>query len=175
MGASVIMAQENIVCTRKVSEIRTPIREISTRARELKGAGMKVYPLNIGDPNKFDFETPAYLQQALKGASGAGWYSDSEGHSDLLKAISDWVNLRYGTGLKPTDFIVTTGISEGVEFLMKLFLDPGDECLLPGPGFPQYEDHAKFYGGNPVFYKCDEANGWQPDLDDIRSKPYFIL
>lgn len=163
------MAKE-IRCTKRVSEIITPIREISTLARELDAKGMKTYPLNIGDPNKFDFTIPQYILDAMDEAKKAGWYSDSEGEPALLKAISDWVNARYGTNFKHTDFIATTGISEGVNFLMDLFIEPGDEALLPGPGFPQYNDLVRLRNGKPVTYKCNEETGWQPDMEDIRKK-----
>ncbi len=164
------MVNPGIRCTKRVSEIRAPIREISTRARELKEKGMKIYPLNIGDPNKFDFETPAHIRQALCDANGAGYYSESEGDPELLKVIASWVNHRHGLGIKLADFLMTSGISEGINFLMDLLLEPGDEALLPGPGFPQYNDSARLRGGTPVVYECDEANGWQPNLDDLRSK-----
>lgn len=187
------MAEKGIRCTKRVSEIKAPIREISTKARELKEKGMKIHPLNIGDPNKFDFEVPGHIRTALDEGSEAGWYSDSEGDPELLKAISEWINGKYGTHLKPTDVVVTTGISEGVSWLMDLFLEqkprvdakrwyggavnsileimaPEDEVLLPGPCFPQYVDAAKLRGGKPVFYKCDEENNWQPDMADVRSK-----
>ncbi len=157
-------------CTERVSCIQAPIRKISTMARELKEKGVRIYPLNIGDPNKFDFETPAYLQQALKDSSGAGWYSESEGDSELVKSISDWINGKYNANITPSDVVVTSGISEGVSWLMEMFLEPGDDILVPDPGFPQYFDAARLRGGNPVSYRCDEENCWQPDTEDIRNK-----
>ncbi len=159
-----------IRCTKRVSGIKTPIREISTRARELKAAGMKIYPLNIGDPMRFDHKIPGHVRQALCDASVCGFYSDSEGDPKLLESISNWVNRTYGKNLGTDRFIATTGITEGVYWLMDLFLENGDNALLPGPGFPQYNDAAKLRGGKPVVYRCDEETGWQPDLDDVRKK-----
>jgi alanine-synthesizing transaminase len=49
-------------------------------------------------------------------------------------------------------------------------LDDGDELLLPSPDYPLWTAAASLSGGTPVHYRCDEANGWMPDLDDIRAK-----
>ncbi len=49
-------------------------------------------------------------------------------------------------------------------------LDNGDELLLPSPDYPLWTAAASLSGGTPVHYLCDEANGWMPDLDDIRAK-----
>jgi alanine-synthesizing transaminase len=53
---------------------------------------------------------------------------------------------------------------------MNALLDGGDEVLIPSPDFPLYTGVASLSGGTPVHYVCDEAAGWQPDLDDIRRK-----
>jgi alanine-synthesizing transaminase len=49
-------------------------------------------------------------------------------------------------------------------------LDDGDELLLPSPDYPLWTAAASLSGGTPVHYRCEEANGWMPDLDDIRAK-----
>jgi alanine-synthesizing transaminase len=53
---------------------------------------------------------------------------------------------------------------------MAALIDAGDEILLPGPTYPPYLSYAKFFGGKPITYKTVEENGWQPNIEDLRSK-----
>jgi aspartate/methionine/tyrosine aminotransferase len=54
--------------------------------------------------------------------------------------------------------------------LLASLIENGDELLVPSPAYPPYISYVKFFGGNPVSYKTSEDNGWQPDIDDLRSK-----
>ena len=62
------------------------------------------------------------------------------------------------------------GVSELITMTMQALLDEGDEVLIPAPDYPLWTAMTSLGGGTPVHYRCDESNGWQPDLDDIRSK-----
>ena len=62
------------------------------------------------------------------------------------------------------------GASELITLATNALLDDGDELLLPAPDYPLWTAAASLSGGTPVHYLCDEANGWMPSLEDIRSK-----
>lgn len=154
--------------------LRSPIRDLIKDARKLRASGMKIYPFNIGDPNKFDFDTPEHLKNALKEAldKGAGYYSDSEGEPQLREAICRYENGKSGTKLAADDVIVSMGISELFYFLFNAIIEPGkgDELLVPGPAYANYIQLTQFAGGVPVTYRLDEGNEWQTDVQDLRKK-----
>jgi aspartate/methionine/tyrosine aminotransferase len=101
---------------------------------------------------------------------GANGYSPSEGLPELREAISNKEKRVNGVEVSAEDVIVTSGISEGIQMTMAALIDPGDEILLPGPTYPPYISYTKFFNGKPVTYETVEENGWQPDIDDLRSK-----
>ncbi len=68
------------------------------------------------------------------------------------------------------DVLVTEGISEGIEMLMGATVERGDEILFPGPTYSPYSSYTKFFDGTPVSYETIEEEGWQPNIDDLRSK-----
>jgi len=57
-----------------------------------------------------------------------------------------------------------------LQMLLGASVVPGDEVLIPGPAYPPYDSLVKYFGGTPVHYRTDEADDWQPDLDDVRAK-----
>ncbi|RLE75938.1 MAG: alanine aminotransferase [Thermoprotei archaeon] len=148
------------------------IRELVPIAKSLESKGKRVIYLNIGDPLKFDFQTPSHIREALKKAvdEGYNYYSRSQGNSELLEAIAEKERRINNVPVSPDRIIVTVGVSEAINFVMAVFIEEGDKVLLPGPTYPLYVNFTKFYGGTPIFYKLDENNGWQPDIDDIKSK-----
>ncbi len=152
--------------------IEYAIRDVIVYAKELAKTGKKIYYLNIGDPVAFDFDTPQHIKQALFDAvnGGANAYSPSEGLPELRQAICAKEKRVNGVDVSVDDVIVTSGISEGIQMVMAALIDAGDEVLLPGPTYPPYISYVKFFGGKPVTYEAVEDEGWQPNIDDLRSK-----
>jgi len=70
----------------------------------------------------------------------------------------------------PEDVFLGNGVSELITMTMQALLDEGDEVLIPAPDYPLWTAMTSLADGTPVHYLCDEDNGWQPDLEDIRSK-----
>jgi alanine-synthesizing transaminase len=62
------------------------------------------------------------------------------------------------------------GVSELIQVALNALLNEGDEVLIPAPDYPLWTASTSLSGGKPVHYLCDEANGWMPNMDDIRSK-----
>ncbi len=158
--------------TKRVSTIEYAIRDIIEFAKKLEKTGKKITYLNIGDPVKFDFDTPEHVKHALFDAVKAGenWYGPSEGLPELREAICRKEKRVNDVNITPEDVIVTTGVSEGIFMIMAAMIDKGDEILVPGPTYPPYTSYAKFFDGRPVAYKTVEEEGWKPDVEDMESK-----
>jgi len=158
--------------TKRVRTIEYAIRDVVAFARQLERKGKKIFYLNIGDPVKFDFDTPTHIKEALMSAvqEGSNWYAPSEGLPELREAICKKEKKVNRVDITPDDVVVTQGISEGIQMLMAAIVENGDEILVPGPTYPPYTSYVKFFGGKPVSYETVEENGWQPNIGDLRSK-----
>jgi alanine-synthesizing transaminase len=75
-----------------------------------------------------------------------------------------------GKGIKAEDCLVTTGVTEGIDLAISALINPGENIMLPSPGYPVYISIANKIGIGAVEYNSVEENGWQPDLDDIKKK-----
>lgn len=164
---------EAIRPSERCRNLRSPIRDLVTAGRKLEREGKTIFWFNIGDPNKFDFDTPKNLKDALKQVAGtkAGHYSDSNGDNELMDAIAKKEHRINKVNITSDDVIVTNGISEGISLMLNALIDPGKaEVLMPGPSYPVYPQVTAFSGGVPVAYRLDENNNWQTDIDDLRKK-----
>jgi aspartate/methionine/tyrosine aminotransferase len=146
------------------------IREVVIPARELEKKGVKVLRLNIGDPNKYDFDTPQHMKDELFNATKEGFngYAPSEGDFELRNAIIEREKTRNNVEYKMDDTCITTGVTEGLQILLHAALNPNDELLIPGPTYPQYNLITRFADAVPIAYRCIEEENWQPDVDNIR-------
>ena len=156
----------------RVQNLEYAIRDVVGHARELEKKGKDVIYLNIGDPLLFDFETPEHIKAALIQAVKEGFnrYSPSEGILELREAICEKEKKIGGIDVLPENVVISVGVSEGIQMVLGALVDNGSEILVPGPAYPPYISYTEFFGGKAVQYKTSEENGWQPDLDDVRSK-----
>ncbi len=141
-------------------------------ARELEKKGKEVIYLNIGDPVSFDFDTPEHVKAVLIHAVKEGFngYSPSEGALELREAICEKEKRVGGINVLPDNVIVSSGVSEGIQMVLAALVENGEQILVPGPAYPSYISYVRFFGGEPVQYRTSEEDGWQPDVDDVRSK-----
>jgi len=158
--------------TERARTIEYAIRDVIVFAKKLEKQGKKIVYLNIGDPVKFDFDTPEHIKKALIKAinEGANWYAPSEGLPELREAICEKEKTVNGVEIQPEDVIVTHGISEGIQMLMAAIVEVGEEVLVPGPTYPPYMSYVKFFGGKSISYETVEEDNWQPNIDDLRNK-----
>lgn len=167
------MRFSKISSSERCKNLKSPLRDIAYLAKKLEQEGKKVYYFNIGDPNRFDFDTPQHMKDALRNAIlYANYYEESEGSKELREAIAKEESRKNGTKIEEDDIIITQGVSEAMQFILNAIIEPnrGDEILIPGPSYPIYIQATRFAGGIPVSYKLDENNGWEIDLDDLRRK-----
>jgi alanine-synthesizing transaminase len=159
-----------IAAAQRLENVRYAIRDLACVADEVIAQGYKVLPLNIGDPNVFDFQTPPHLIDAVYQAmrDGKNGYSPSSGIKPAIEAIRREAGRKGITSIQ--DVFVTTGVSETVDICLAALLNPGDNLLTPCPDYPLYSAVlAKLDIGLNAYY-LNEEDGWQPDLDDIRKK-----
>ena len=113
----------------------SPIRKLTPLANEAKARGVKVYHLNIGQP---DLPTPQVALNSLKDVDRSVLeYSPSPGFLSLRKKLSGYYS-RFGIKLSPDEIIVTCGGSEAVLFAFLACLNPGDEIIIPEPAYANY-------------------------------------
>jgi alanine-synthesizing transaminase len=158
--------------TERVRNLEYAIRDVVGHAKQLEKQGRDVIYLNIGDPLLFDFETPKHVKEAMIQAVKESFtgYSPSEGILELRKAICEKEKRVGGIDVLPENVIISNGVSEGIQMVLGALVDDGSEILVPGPTYPPYISYTEFFGGKAVQYRTSEENGWQPDLDDVRSK-----
>ncbi|WP_395686903.1 pyridoxal phosphate-dependent aminotransferase [Caenimonas koreensis] len=149
-------------------DIRGPIMDA---ARRMEEEGHKIIRLNIGNLAVFGFDAPEEIQQDMaRNLSNASGYSDSKGIFAARKAVMHETQKQGIKGVTLDDIYLGNGASELIAMATNALLDNGDELLLPAPDYPLWTAATSLSGGKPVHYLCDEANGWMPDLDDIRRK-----
>jgi alanine-synthesizing transaminase len=149
-------------------DIRGPIVEA---ARKMEEEGQKVIKLNIGNMAPFGFDAPEEIQQdMIRNLPDSAGYSDSKGIFAARKAVMHYTQQQGIAGVTLDDIYLGNGASELIQMATSALLNDGDELLLPTPDYPLWTAVTSLAGGKPVHYLCDEANGWQPDLNDMRAK-----
>lgn len=144
--------------------IRYAIRDVVLEAKKEEKKGKKIIYLNIGDPCAYDFDPPKEITGAIKQALDGKYkgYCPSAGDQELREIIAK------NEGCAAESVFVTSGLSEGIDFAMKILLDPNESILLPNPTYPLYITKADTLPAKALLYECDEK--WHPDPEDIRKK-----
>src|ERR1700751_2127219 len=159
-----------VAAARRLDNVRYAIRDLALVADELKRQGHDVLYLNVGDPNIFDFSTPAHLIEAVHKAmrDGKNGYAPSSGVKEALDAIRGEAARKGISTIQ--DVFVTSGVSETVDLCLAALLNPGDNLLTPCPDYPLYSAVLAKLGVGLNAYYLKEEDGWQPDLDDLKSR-----
>ncbi|HYH92843.1 MAG TPA: pyridoxal phosphate-dependent aminotransferase [Candidatus Saccharimonadales bacterium] len=142
--------------------------EVSARARALEAEGRSIVHLQLGEP---DFDTPAHVREAAKQAldDGATHYAPFPGIPPLREAIAADVTRRKGVTADPSQVFVTVGGKGVMLYAILGLVDPGDEVLVPDPGYPIYESLTRFVGATPVPIPIRMANDFRLDVDELAS------
>ena len=130
-------------------------------------AGPDSINLGLGEP---DLDPPKEAVECMNAAALAGKnkYSPTAGIPELRDAIAQRFS-RYNPSLSGKNVIVTPSGSTALLEITQAFIDPGNEVLVPSPGFVIYAPHAKLAGGKPVEYRLTEGD-FQPDIDYIQER-----
>ena len=145
------------------------IRKVNEKALAMERAGERVLHFELGRP---DFDTPEYIKKAAWEALEAGkvHYTSNFGLMELREAIAAKLLRENQVSYKPTEVLVTVGLSEAVMAVLATLLNPGDEILVPDPVWLNYINVPNLLGAKPVTYSLKEENGYQLDIEEIHSK-----
>jgi aspartate aminotransferase len=140
----------------------SPIRKLAPYAEAARRKGVKVYHLNIGQP---DIQTPPQFLQAISAANlGVIEYSHSAGIEELRRQIVNYYQ-RWGYPLKLAEVLVTCGASEALSFALTAVLDPSDEVIIPEPFYANYLSFALASNGVVVPVQTEIENHFAlPDI-----------
>ena len=141
--------------------------EVLARARELERQGKSVVHLEIGEP---DFDTPEHIKEAAVKALRDGYthYTPSAGLYEAREAIAQYVEATRKIPAHPDEVVVTPGSKPVMFFAILALVDPGDEVIVPDPGYPIYESVARFVGAIPKPLVLREERGFRIDPDELR-------
>lgn len=158
--------------SRKLSNVLYDIRgPVLEEARRLEGLGHRITKLNIGNPAPFGFEAPQeILVDVVRNLQDSQGYSDSQGILSARTAVVQHYQTRGIDITDPDDVWLGNGVSELIQVSLQALLNDGDEVLIPSPDYPLWTAATTLAGGRAVHYRCDESEGWQPDLDDMAAK-----
>lgn len=142
--------------------------EIKTKARAIEDQGKRVIHLELGEP---DFDTPDHIVEAGVQALRSGYthYGPATGLPALRKAVADYANGRKGLSCGPENVVVTPGAKPILYYSIVSLVRPGDEVILPSPGFVVYEPLIRYCGGKPVALPLREENAFRFSPEDLAS------
>ena len=153
-------------------DVRTAISSMARsgirHVMDLAWATPDVVHLEVGEP---DFATPLHICEAAASAIMAGHtrYTPNAGILPLREAIAEKVTKRNGFVTDPSQVVVSAGAVEAIYASLLSIMDPGDDILLPDPGWPNFRMMASLLSANVIYYPLRAANGFMPDPEEIRS------
>ncbi len=146
----------------------SPIRRLVPLADQAKKKGIKVYHLNIGQP---DIPTPGPVFEAIKNFNEKVLsYGPSQGLPELREEIAKYFR-EYGIDLTMENVLITLGGSEAIHFAFSVIADPGDEIIIPEPYYTNYNGYASFAGIRIVPVTSKAEGGYRlPSVEEIENK-----
>jgi len=144
--------------------------ELERKRHDAEAAGKEVLDLSIGDP---DLPTPSFILDRLTEHAREPRnhrYPTSAGLREARAEIGRWFEERFGVALDPVrEIAMLLGSKEGIGHVPLAILNPGDEALVPDPGYPVYVAGTVFAGAKPVRFPIREASGFVPEIKDLES------
>ena len=135
---------------------------------QLNAEGKDIISLAIGSPDMPPSEQTIEKLCEVAHQPSAHGYQPTMGTPELREAMADFYKRWYGVELNPkTEIQPLIGSKEGILHITLAFVNPGDEVLVPNPGYPTYTSLSKLLGAKIVNYNLREDNGWQPDFDEL--------
>ena len=142
--------------------------DVLARAHRLEAAGRRVVHMEIGEP---DFTaTPQVVEAAVRALrDGRTAYTATLGLPALRQAIAQHYQKRFGIRTSDSRIAITSGASGGLLLTLALYVNPGDEILVPDPGYPGYRHMVRAFEGSARALKVSPASNFQPTLAMVRA------
>ncbi|MDR0961923.1 MAG: aminotransferase class I/II-fold pyridoxal phosphate-dependent enzyme [Mediterranea sp.] len=135
---------------------------------QMNADGLDVISLGVGSPDLPPSQaTIERLCDEAHNPAGHG-YMPYNGIPELRRAFAEWYARWFGVTLNPTDEILPLiGSKEGILHTTLAFVNPGEQVLVPNPGYPTYTSLSTLLGAEVVYYNLTEKSGWLPDWDEL--------
>ncbi len=141
------------------------LREIA----QLNATGADIINLGVGSPDLHPADEVIAVLNTASQAALSAQYQSYKGVPELRFAFAKWYRERYQVDLNPdTEILPLMGSKEGIMHLSMAFLEPGDEVLVPNPGYPTYKAAARLAGAKVLEYPLSENGDWLPDMDFLQ-------
>ncbi len=135
---------------------------------QMNAEGKDIISLAIGSPDMPPSEQTIEKLCEVAHDPNAHGYQPTQGTPELREAMADFYRRWYDVDLDPkSEVLPLIGSKEGILHVTLAFVNPGDEVLVPNPGYPTYTSLSKILGAKIVNYDLREDNGWQPDFDEL--------
>ena len=141
--------------------------EVLAQARMLEAQGRDIVHLEIGEP---DFDTPPNIVDAAVAAMRAGHthYTPASGIMEVREAVARSVTATTGVETSPLSVVLTPGSKNIIHFALLSLVGPGEEVLVPDPGYPNYASLTNFTGAVPVPVPMRESRDFRLDVEELR-------
>ncbi len=137
---------------------------------QMRKAGADIINLGIGSPDQPPSENTIKRLGTVAENTTVHGYQSYTGIPELRKAFAGWYRTYFNVELDPDkEILPLMGSKEGIMHISMAFVDPGDEVLIPDPGYPTYSSVTSLVGGKARYYGLEEKTGWLPDLEEIES------
>jgi aspartate aminotransferase len=142
--------------------------EVLARAKGLEAEGRDIIHLEIGEP---DYATPQNIIDAATRAlnNGATHYTPASGIPAVRAATAQYVKRRTGVDAAAENIVMVPGSKNILAFLLLAIVEPGDEVIVPDPGYPIYRSLVSFIGATPISAPIRQSNNFRLDIDELRS------
>ena len=141
---------------------------LTARANEMRQKGMDVIVLTVGEP---DFDTPEHIKEAARSAinSGSTKYTAVDGTSQLKDAIKTKLKKENGLVYSSEQIIASNGCKQSLFNFLQVFLNEGDEVIIPTPYWVSYVDMVRYAGGKPIFLKTTYDNNLNININELKN------
>ncbi len=156
------------IATRMAQIAPFHVMELMARAAALEAQGRSIIHLEVGEP---DFPTAEPILEAARRLLDGGHvhYTSALGLPQLREAISNFYRSRYGIDVSPARIVVTAGASGALLLALGVLVNPGDEWLLPDPGYPCNRHFVRLLEGLPLPLAVDAATNYQPTVPQLEA------
>ena len=164
---------ENKPCNIRPAERLSLVQEyyFSRKLKEvaqLNAEGKDIISLAIGSPDMPPSEQTINKLCEVAHQPNAHGYQPTQGTPELRQAMADFYKRWYDVDIDAkSELLPLIGSKEGILHVTLAFVNPGDEVLVPNPGYPTYTSLSKILGAKIVNYDLREDNGWQPDFEEL--------
>jgi aspartate/methionine/tyrosine aminotransferase len=135
---------------------------------KMRREGSDVINLGIGSPDQPPSENTVSVLIAEARKPTSHGYQSYSGIPALRKAFSEWYGKYFHVNLNPeNEILLLMGSKEGIMHISMAFVNPGDEVLVPDPGYPTYSSVTNLVGGIVRKYELSEVNSWLPDIKSL--------